>query len=195
MVSKGEATREAILAEASRLARTVGLGGMTIGTLAASTELSKSGLYAHFKSKESLQLQVLEHAKGRFVTEVIVPALATPRGEPRVRALFERKIRWNTQPGGCIFTAVAIELDDQPGPVRDRVVRDQQDWMDTVAEVFRTGRSEGHFRADVDPDQFAFEFDGVLLSFHTTKRLLGDATAEQRARRAFETLLTTVRPT
>lgn len=194
-MSKGEATREVILDAASRLARTVGLGGMTIGTLATSTELSKSGLYAHFKSKESLQLQVLEHAKGRFVTAVIVPALAAPRGEPRLRALFETKIRWNAQPGGCIFTAAAIELDDQPGLVRDRVVRDQQDWMETVAEVFRSGVVEGHFRDDVEPDQFAFEFDGVMLSHHTCKRLLGDEAAETRARRAFETLLTTVRAT
>lgn len=192
-MSKGEATREVILDAASRLARTVGLGGMTIGTLAASADLSKSGLYAHFKSKESLQLQVLEHAKGRFVTEVIAPALAAPRGEPRVRALFEGKMRWNAQPGGCIFAAAAIELDDQPGPVRDRVVRDQLDWLDSLAEVFRSGLAEGHFRADADPEQFAFELDGVMLSHHTWKRLLGDEAAEARARRAFETLLNSVR--
>lgn len=192
-MSKGEATREVILDAASKLARTVGLGGMTIGTLASSTELSKSGLYAHFKSKESLQLQVLEHAKGRFVASVIVPALAAPRGEPRVRALFENKIRWNAQPGGCIFTAATVELDDQPGPVRDRVVRDQRDWLETVAEVFRTGQAEGHFRDDVEPDQFAFELDGVMLSYHTYKRLLGDEAAGPRARRAFETLLAGVR--
>jgi AcrR family transcriptional regulator len=192
-VSKGEETREVILDAACRLARTVGLGGMTIGTLAANTELSKSGLYAHFKSKESLQLQVLEHAKSRFVAEVIVPALAAPRGEPRVRAMFERKMRWNNQPGGCIFTAASSELDDQPGPVRDRVVRDQRDWLDTLAEVFRSGFKEGHFRPDADPDQFAFEVDGVMLSYHTSKRLLGDETAEARAKRAFETLLAAAR--
>lgn len=192
-MSKGEATREVILDAASRLARTVGLGGMTIGTLAANTELSKSGLYAHFRSKESLQLQVLEHAKGRFIAEVVSPALAAPRGEPRVRALFDRKLHWNAQPGGCIFTAAAVELDDQPGQVREHVVGYQKDWMDTVAEVFRSGLAERHFRADVEPDQFAFEFDGIMLSYHTCKRLLGDETAEQRARRAFETLLTTVR--
>jgi AcrR family transcriptional regulator len=191
-VSKGETTREVILDAASRLARTVGLGGMTISTLAANTDLSKSGLYAHFRSKESLQLQVLEHAKARFVAEVIVPALATPRGEPRVRALFERKLWWNAQPGGCIFTAASIELDDQPGPVRDRVVRDQRDWLDTLAEVFRSGLKEGQFRADADPEQFAFEADGVMLSYHMCKRLLGDETAESRARQAFDTILATV---
>ncbi|OLF15445.1 TetR/AcrR family transcriptional regulator [Actinophytocola xanthii] len=192
-MGKGEATRETILDAASRLARTVGLSGMTIGTLAASTELSKSGLYAHFRSKEALQLQVLEHAKGRFVAEVVSPALAAARGEPRVRALFDAKLRWNAQPGGCIFTSSAMELDDRPGPVRDRVVRDQRDWLDTLATVFHTGRTEGHFRADADPEQFAFELDGIMFSYHSFKRLLGDETAEARARRAFETLLDSVR--
>ncbi|MGH3758088.1 TetR/AcrR family transcriptional regulator [Actinophytocola sp.] len=188
-MSKGEATREVILDAAGELARTVGFAGMSIGTLAASTRLSKSGLYAHFKSKETLQLQVLEHAKARFLREVVVPALAAPRGEPRVRALFENKLRWNSQPGGCIFVAAASELDDQPGPVRDRVVRDQRDWLDTLAEVCRTGVTEGHFRADTDPAQLAFELDGVMLCHHTCERLLDDRTAGGRARTAFESLL------
>jgi AcrR family transcriptional regulator len=192
-VSKGEATRETILDAASELARTVGFAGMTIGTLATDTGLSKSGLYAHFKSKESLQLQVLEHAKARFLREVVVPALAAPRGEPRVRAMFENKLRWNAQPGGCIFVAAASELDDQPGPVRDRVVRDQLDWLDTIAEVFRTGISEGHFQAGADPAQLAFELDGVMLSYHTCRRLLDDRTAGDRARQAFESLLDRIR--
>ena len=192
-MSKGEATRETILDAASELARTVGFAGMTIGTLATGTGLSKSGLYAHFRSKESLQLQVLEHAKARFLREVIVPALAAPRGEPRVRAMFENKLRWNSQPGGCIFVAAASELDDQHGPVRDRVVRDQLDWLDTLAEVFRTGITEGHFHADADPAQLAFELDGVMLSYHTCRRLLDDRTAEDRAHLAFESLLDRIR--
>lgn len=192
-MGKGEATKEAILDEATRLARTVGLGGMTIGVLADRTRLSKSGLYAHFRSKESLQLQLLEHAKVRFVAEVIAPALTAPRGEPRVRALFESWLRWDSAPGGCIFTAAASELDDQPGPVRERVVRDQRDWLGTIAEVFRTGISEGQFRSGADPEQFAFDLEGVMLSFHLTNRLLGDAAAEDRARASFEALLAAAR--
>jgi AcrR family transcriptional regulator len=192
-MGKGEATKEAILDEAARLARTVGLGGMTIGVLATKTNLSKSGLYAHFRSKESLQLQLLEHATVRFVTEVIAPALTAPRGEPRVRALFESWLGWDSKPGGCIFTAAASEVDDQPGPVRDQVVRNQRDWLGSMAEVFRTGLAEGHFRAGADPEQFAFDLEGVMLSFHMTNRLLGDRQAEDRARRAFEALLTAAR--
>jgi AcrR family transcriptional regulator len=188
-MSKGEATREAILDTASRLARSVGLGGITIGTLATSAELSKSGLYAHFRSKESLQVSILEHTRARFVTEVIAPALTEPRGEPRVRAVFENWLTWASQRGGCLFAASSFELDDQPGPVRELLVRYQQDWLDSLAEVFRTGLSEGHFRVGSDPEQFAFEVDGVMLSCHLSSRLLDDATAQARARAAFEALL------
>jgi AcrR family transcriptional regulator len=192
-MSKGAETREAILDTASRLARTVGLGGITIGTLAATAELSKSGLYAHFKSKESLQIEILEHARMRFVAQVLTPALATPRGESRVRALFERWLEWDNQEGGCIFVAASSELDDQPGPVRDCLVRAQQDWLDSLAEVFRTGLKEGHFRDDVDPEQFAFQLDGVMLSHHMSNRLIGDRRSAERARRAFENLLAQAR--
>jgi AcrR family transcriptional regulator len=186
-MSKGEATREAILDTASRLARSVGLGGITIGTLASRAELSKSGLYAHFRSKESLQVSVLEHTRARFVAEVVAPALTAPRGEPRVRALFEHWLAWDSQPGGCLFVAASSELDDQPGPVRDRLVRYQQDWLDALAEVFRTGVAEGQFTGD--PEQFAFEADGVMLSHHMSGRLLGDPASAERARRAFDALL------
>ncbi|HEV2781124.1 MAG TPA: TetR/AcrR family transcriptional regulator [Actinophytocola sp.] len=192
-MGKGEATKEAILDEAIMMATTVGLGGMTIGALATKAQLSKSGLYAHFQSKEDLQLQVLEHARIRFVAEVIAPALAAPRGEPRVRALFEAKLRWSSAPGGCIFIAASSELDDRPGLVRDRLARNQRDWLDTIAEVFRTGIAEGQFHADADPEQFAFDFDGVMLSFHHTKRLLDDQTAERRARRSLDALLAAAR--
>jgi AcrR family transcriptional regulator len=191
-MSKGEATREAILDTASRLARSVGLGGITIGTLATSAELSKSGLYAHFRSKESLQVSILEHTRARFVAEVVAPALTEPRGEPRVRAVFENWLTWASQRGGCLFVASSFELDDQPGPVRDRLVRYQQDWLDSLAEIFRTGLSEGHFRGD--PEQFAFEVDGVMLSCHLSTRLLDDTTARSRARTAFEALLDRARP-
>jgi AcrR family transcriptional regulator len=188
-MSKGADTREAILGTASRLARTLGLGGITIGTLATTAELSKSGLYAHFRSKESLQLEILEHERVRIVAEVLTPSLSTPRGEPRVRALFENWLTWAAKEGGCLFVAASSELDDQPGPVRDRLVDCQRDWLESLAEVFRTGQREGHFRADVDPDQFAFEEDGVMLSHHMSSRLLGDELSTERAHRAFEALL------
>jgi AcrR family transcriptional regulator len=194
-MSKGETTRQVVLDEAAREASRVGLGGLTIGSLATRTRLSKSGLFAHFQSKESLQLQLLEHTRDRFIDLVIRPALTTPRGEPRVRELFRRWLAWDADglPGGCLFVAASAELDDQPGPVRDRLARDQRDWMDTIAQVFRTGVTEGHFRPDADPEQFAYDLHGVMLAFHHASRLLGDPDAAARATRAFEALLSAAR--
>jgi AcrR family transcriptional regulator len=188
---KGEATRQEILAEATQMVSEVGFARVTIGALAERTGRSKSGLFAHFRSKEALQLQVLEYATERFMDLVVRPTLAAPRGEPRVRALFEHKLRWNREglPGGCVFIQASVELDDQPGPVRDRFVRAERDWLDTMAQVFRTGISEGHFRADADPDQFAHDLTGVMFAHHHALRMLHDLDADQRARRAFEALL------
>jgi AcrR family transcriptional regulator len=196
-MNKGMETRQAVLEEAAREASRVGLGGLTIGSLAASTQLSKSGLFAHFQSKESLQLQLLDHTRARFVELVVRPALAARRGEPRVRELFRRWLAWDADalPGGCLFVAASAELDDQPGPVRDRLAQDQRDWMDTIAQVFRTGVAEGHFRPDADPEQFAYDLHGVMLAFHHASRLLADPAAATRAARAFEALLHAARPT
>jgi AcrR family transcriptional regulator len=194
-MSKGNETRQAVLDEAARAASRVGLGGLTIGSLAATTELSKSGLFAHFQSKEALQLQLLDHTRTRFIDLVVRPALAAPRGEPRVRELFSRWLAWDADalPGGCLFIAASAEFDAQPGPVRDRLAQDQRDWMDTMAQVFRTGIVEGHFRSDADPDQFAYDLHGVMLAFHHASRLLGDPDAAARATRAFEALLVAAR--
>jgi AcrR family transcriptional regulator len=193
-MGKGEETRTAILDEAAAQASRVGLGGLTIGSLAAQTQLSKSGLFAHFRSKEELQLRVLEHSRQRFTDTVIRPALRVPRGEPRLRDLFERWLEWDSRPGGCLFVAAQMELDDQPGPVRDRLVSDQRDWIDTIAQVFRSGVTEGHFAADADPEQFASDLNGVMLGYHSNNRFFGDPKARDRARFAFERLLDAARP-
>jgi AcrR family transcriptional regulator len=188
-MGKGTDTRNEILAAAGRLAGQVGLSGLTIGTLASRTELSKSGLFAHFGSKQDLQLQVHAHNVDRFVAEVIRPALRAPRGEPRVRELFERWLTWASMPGGCPMLAASFEFDDQPGPLRERLVRDQRDWFDTITMVFAGGITEGHFAPDADPRQFAQDLEGVMLAFHLTSRLLGDADAAARARRSLDALL------
>jgi AcrR family transcriptional regulator len=196
-MGKGEQTRDAILERAIRLASEVGLEGVTIGRLADSLELSKSGLFAHFASKEALQVQTLDRAAERFIDVVVRPALAAPRGEPRLRALFERWLRWPRvvpQPGGCIFVQAAVELDDRPGPARDRFVKLQREWLEAIATTVRGACEQGHLRADVDGQQFAFELYGIMLVSHHYARLLRDRTAEDRARRAFERLLEGARP-
>lgn len=190
---KGELTRGAVLDEAAALARRVGLDGLTIGTLAAQTEMSKSGLFAHFGSKETLQIEVLDHASAQFVDQVVRPALTAPRGEPRLRALVERWMEWASAPGGCLFVAAAMELDDRPGPVRDRLVRSQRDWLDTLVTAVGQAVGEHHFRPDVDARQLAQDVLGVLLAFHVTHRLLDDPDALHRAHRALEALLTAAR--
>jgi AcrR family transcriptional regulator len=189
---KGQQTHTAILDHATGLASQVGLTGLTIGALADALDLSKSGLFAHFKSKEALQIEVLEHAAERFTETVVRPALAKPRGAPRMQALFDLWIAWvrdEALPGGCVFVAANTELDDRPGPVRDRLVALQQGWINVIATSFRLGVESGFFRANAKPEQFAQDMVGVLLSLHFHSRLLNDAGADARARRAFATLL------
>ena len=189
---KGARTKSAILDHATGLASQVGLTGLTIGVLADDLSLSKSGLFAHFHSKEALQIDVLNHAAGRFRETVVRPALQEPRGAPRMQALFERWFAWAQDaalPGGCVFVAATAELDDRPGPVRERLVELQRDWVVTLATSFRKGIEAGLFRADVDPAYFAQDMYGIMLSYHLHTRLLGDAGAEARARRAFARLL------
>lgn len=193
---RGELTRQGILEHAAGLASSVGLEGLTIGRLAGDLGLSKSGLFAHFGSKEGLQVQVLEHAAARFTELVIRPALRAARGEPRLRALFERWRRWPREsglPGGCFFVQAAVELDDQPGPARDLLVEQQRGWLGVIATVVRGAVTEGHFRADVDPEQLAHELQGVMLAWHHAARLLRDPRAEPRARAAFEALVARAR--
>lgn len=195
-MSKGEETRTRIVDRALSLASTVGIEGLTLGTLAESLQLSKSGLFAHFKSREALQIAVLENAAEHFRTVVVVPALRARRGEPRVRALFNHWLEWGAQkdmPGGCVFVAAAAELDDRPGPVRDVLVRTQRDWIDLLSQTARGAVEEGHFRADLDTEQFAFELYGIALGCHHQSRLFRDPRALTRTRKAFERLIESAR--
>ncbi len=195
MSSTGEETRHEILDRAVDVARVVGLGGVTIGRLADELSMSKSGLFAHFGSKEALQIAILDHAVADFVEHVVRPALAEPRGAPRLRRAFESWLAWglaSERKGGCLFVGASAELDDQPGPVRERLVETQRDWLDSLAQIVRSGQRDGRFVADLDPDQVAFELNGILLAAHQAARLFRDPDAERRAGRAFDQLLARV---
>jgi len=195
-MSKGEATRDTILRHATGLASQVGLAGLTIGRLAEDLDLSKSGLFAHFRSKEALQARVLEHAAERFTDLVVRPALKAPRGEPRLRAIFDLWQRWpraSGSAGGCLFVQAAAELDDQPGPVRDLLVALQRAWLELIAGVARAGVEAGHLRKGLDAEQLAQELYGIMLGWHHATRLLRDPKAGARARAAFEALLARAR--
>lgn len=191
-VRKGEATRETILRHAVGLASRVGFSGLSIGRLAQELDLSKSGLFSHFHSKEALQLQVLEYGAARFVEGVVKPALTAPRGIPRIQALFDHWLTWSQSDplsGGCFFVAMVTDLDDRPGPSRDLLVSLQRSWMGLLADLARAVVREGHFRPDTDPEQFAYEMYGVMLAYHHGSRLLDDPAAESRARRALSALV------
>lgn len=190
-MAKGDETRRLILRRGVETAYRIGLGGLTIGSLAVVTGLSKSGLYAHFRSKQALQLAVLVEARTDFGDRVVRPALAASRGVPRLRALFDHWSTWGRagEPGCCLFVKAANEFDQQDGPVRDELVQAHRDLLDSIAQIARTGIAEAHFAADTDPDQVAIDLYGIMLAFYHGTHLLADPDADRRAEVAFERLL------
>jgi AcrR family transcriptional regulator len=192
MVNKGAQTREGILETAFETARRDGIEALTIGGLARAVEMSKSGLFAHFSSKTNLQKAVLAHARAVFTERVMRPAFSSPRGEPRLRALFDRWLEWaqsNEVAGGCIFLAAAAELDDAEGPVRDYLVETQEEWLGSLARTITMAKEEGHMRADLDVELAAYQFYANMMAFHFYARLMRDDGAGARARETFESLL------
>jgi len=191
-MSKGEQTKQAILEYATGLASRIGLEALTIGRLASDLDMSKSGLFAHFGAKETLQLAVLEYATEVFLDAVIRPSFAAEPGEPRIIGLFENWLQWaeSTQyEGGCLFVQASTEYDDQPGLIRDYLVAVQKRWVDGLAESARRAIAVGHFRRDLDPEQFAFEFYAILVGYHNVRRLLRDPRADAHVRESVHNLL------
>jgi AcrR family transcriptional regulator len=191
--TKGEQTRTAILDEALRIASKLGLEGLTIGSLADATGMSKSGLFAHFGSREDLQLAVLEHAAQAYGERVFIPVLKIERGLPRLKALFERWLDWALEsglPGGCIMLSAAFEYDDRPGPIRDAAIEMQHRGNAITKKAVRLAIEEGHLNPDTDPEQISFEMLGMVLASHNHRRLLGDKEARKRALIAFDELIT-----
>jgi AcrR family transcriptional regulator len=190
---KGDHTRNLILNEAVALASQVGLEGLSIGSLAGRLGLSKSGLFAHFGSKEDLQLQTLKQGQARFAEAVFRPALKASRGLPRLQAFFDNWLAWVEEhrelPGGCLILAASVEYDDRPGAVRDVLVAGQRELRGAIAKAVRMAIDAGHLSPNTDPWQLTFEMFGVVLATHHDRRLLGDARAAERARFAFRRLI------
>jgi AcrR family transcriptional regulator len=185
---RGRRTRESILATAVDLASVEGLGGLTIGRLATELNMSKSGLFAHFGSKEELQLATIEAAREIFIAEVVAPARAAEPGLPRLATLIEAKLDYlhrGVFAGGCFFDAVRSEYDSRrPGPVRDAILEEFGSWSRLVADMVRTAQRAGHLDPDADPDQVAFELDALGGAPNVRYQFDGDEASFDRARRA-----------
>lgn len=193
---KGQQTRAAILDAALGMASHVGLEGLSIGALAEMMGMSKSGVFAHFGSREELQISVIREYHDRFEQEVFFPAITEPRGLPRLRALFERWVRRVSVEidSGCIYISGAVEFDDRPGPVRDALASMVRDWHAALERAIGLAIDEGHLRDDTDAHQMLFEIHGLILALHHDARFLRNAGVLDRARQAFERVLTHYRP-
>jgi AcrR family transcriptional regulator len=188
---KGQQTRAAILDAALALASHSGLEGLSIGALAEVTKMSKSGVFAHFGSREELQISVVREYHSRFADEVFRPALREARGVPRLRMLLDLWVqRVATEiDSGCIYISGAVEFDDRPGPVRDALVSMVQTWHRTLERSIRIAIGEGHLLPDTDPEQVLFELHGLILALHHDARFLRHPGAVERARAGFERVL------
>lgn len=193
---KGERTRHSILERAVDVASLAGLEGLTIGRLADELKLSKSGLFAHFGSKEELQLATVQAASQRYIREIFTPALQVPRGYPRLLAICDSwlsYVRRGVFPGGCFFAAASFEFDSRPGPVRDLVRTLMNDWIGALERAIRMARDEGHIDPNVDPAQLAFELNALFFGANFSFFLRDDDQAIARAERAVRSRLEALR--
>lgn len=176
------------------MASRLGLEAVTIGDLAKAAKMSKSGLFAHFQSKENLQIELLKYAGEMFSRNVVLPALKTKAGIPRIKAVMDNWIRFSgALTGGCIFVTASSDFKDRPGKVRDFLLEQQGGWIDSLRRMAQSAVKEGDFRSDTDCDQFAFEFYSLLLGFHLYSTLLDNADTQMRQQAALETLINTYR--
>jgi AcrR family transcriptional regulator len=191
-LQKGQQTKAAIIEAALGLATQIGLEGLSIGALAEMTRMSKSGVFAHFGSREELQISVIREYFHRFEQEIFYPALQAPRGLPRVTALFNnwmKRVAVEIQ-SGCIFISGAVEFDDRPGPVRDALASSVDTWMKALDRAIAQAQEIGELDGSADPHQIAFEIHGLILALHYEARFLKDPGSLQRANVAFAHILT-----
>ena len=190
-LQKGQQTKAAIVDAALGLATQIGLEGLSIGALAEVMQMSKSGVFAHFGSREELQISVVREYHARFEDEVFYPAMALPRGLPRLRALFDNWMKRTSVEidSGCIYISGAVEFDDRPGPVRDALASSVNTWLAAMRRAIELASAEGHLLAGLDAHQTAFEIHALILALHYEARFLRSPDSVSRALRAFDSIL------
>jgi AcrR family transcriptional regulator len=194
--TKGERTRHAILTRAAELATEEGLEPLSIGRLAEATDMSKSGLFAHFGSKEELQIATVDHAASIFVDEVIAPARAAPKGLPRVWALCDHKVDYAERrvfPGGCFFGSTSVEFSHRPGPVRDRIEEMLGSWQSYLAHAVEQAQAAGELDTRLSAREIAFQLDAFVESANARYQLFRDPSVYADARKAVRERLETLR--
>jgi AcrR family transcriptional regulator len=190
-LQKGQQTKAVIVEAALGLATQIGLEGLSIGALAEVTRMSKSGVFAHFGSREELQISVIREYHRRFEDEVFFPAMQEPRGLPRLRALFRNWMHRTSLEidSGCLYISGAVEFDDRPGPVRDALMGSVKSWLDAMHRAVVQARDEGHLRADINEQQMVFEIHGLVLALHYEARFLKNPDSISRANAGFDNIL------
>lgn len=187
-LQKGQQTKAAIVDAALGLATQIGLEGLSIGALAEVMQMSKSGVFAHFGSREELQISVVREYHHRFEEEVFYPAMTAARGLPRLRAMFDNWMKRTSVEidSGCIYISGAVEFDDRPGPVRDALASSVNTWLAAMKRAIEIAVVEGHLRADTDAGQMGFEIHALILALHYEARFLRSPESLRRALSAFE---------
>lgn len=190
-LQKGQQTKMAIVDAALGLATQIGLEGLSIGALAEATQMSKSGVFAHFGSRDELQISVVREYFNRFERDVFSVALREPRGLPRVQALFSNWMKLVAEEiqSGCIFISGAVDFDDRPGPVRDALVSSVQTWLSALLRAVVLAKECGHLAPDADEHQIAFEIHGLILALHYEARFLQKPGSIERANTGFANIL------
>jgi len=188
---KGQQTKAAIVDAALGLATHIGLEGLSIGAVAEVMRMSKSGVFAHFGSREELQISVVREYHARFEDEVFSPALSAPRGLPRLQAMFHNWMQRTSIEidSGCLYISGAVEFDDRPGPVRDTLAESVRTWLAAMTRAVEQAKQAGHLRPDADEQQVAFEIHALILALHHEARFLKTPGSMARATTGFANIL------
>ncbi len=189
-MNKRKKTKNAILKTALDMASQLSLESVTIGALAKATKMSKSGLFAHFQSKENLQIEILKFAASDFTDQVVLPALREEAGVPRIKSLVANWIRWGAQlKGGCIFVSASTEFNERPGKVRDYLLYQQEGWIASLKKIAQSAIRAKVFRADIDCEQFAFDLYSLMLGYNYYHILLRQDSSRKHHDAALERLI------